>query len=185
MTTRRITRAALITVASAALVATASAPALAVPDASDTTALTATIGSGSLSISSQASVAFAAFTPSVYNGDGYENESFSTLVTDNRAGTSGYTVSWSVTDFTTSPSNGKPIAANRLTVTPMPANDTSGTVTWTAGSASSSGSGVLGTASNVSGVNAIALSTDLELRMPESALAGEYGAVLTVSVTGG
>lgn len=182
---RHITRAALITVASAALVATASAPVLAVPDASDTTTLTATVLGGSLSISSQASVAFGSFFPSASNGDGFDLKDFGTSVTDNRAGSSGYTVNWSVTDFTTSPSNGKPIPANRLTVIPNAANDRIGTVTWTPGARASSGSGVLGTASNVSGVNSVELLTDLELNVPESALAGAYSAVLTVSVTGG
>jgi len=176
-------RAAVAAAAGLLLVGAAALPASATgPDASDTTTLGATVTAGAISVGSDASVSFSAQTLDPLEGEREVSAEVSIWITDLRAATTGYTVTWAVTDFTTTPTNGKPIPATALTVSPD-SGSTDGTVIWTAGTTSDDGSGTIGTASGVSGVNAIETLAYLDLALPGDALAGAYSATMTISVT--
>ncbi|WP_353988283.1 hypothetical protein [Ruicaihuangia caeni] len=173
---RNFTRAALA-VGSAAVMATAVAlPATA---AEDTTTTTVEVQAGALSISAPASLALSSVAPG-QTASG-EFQPAEVVVTDLTADTLGWTTSYTITDFTSVSVPEAAISAGNVTYVPTTAT-VSGTATVT-GTTAANGTGVIQTATAVTGNNTATWGGTISVSIPSDALAAaDYTATLTHSV---
>jgi hypothetical protein len=151
--------------------------AAAVPaNAADTNA-TVTVTGGTVSISAPASVGLSAAAPGATAAATIP----SVEVTDTRAGTAGWTASFSSTAFTSATLTDQTIPAANVSYVPTTAVVT-GTATVT-GSTASAGAGAVQTASAVTGNNTAIWDGTVSVAIPSDALAAtDYTATMTESV---
>lgn len=170
----RIIPAALALACAAAL---AGGPAL--PASAADTMTTVVVSSGSLGFTSApASASLGLVDPGV--------DAAITLrgitVSDNRAGTAGWSASVVLTDFT-GDATGAALSSAGATYTPTPAA-TTGTVTVRASTATNPTTpGIIQTATGVSGNNTATWSASLTVPVPNDAVVDTYTATLTYSVS--
>lgn len=174
----KIIRVTLALVYSAALAGATALPA----SAADTVATVATveISSGSLGFSSApTSASLSAVDP---GADAAITLRGTTTVTDNRAGTAGWSATVVLTDFT-GEATGARLSAAGATYTPTAAA-TTGSVAVTASTATDPTTPrVIETATCVTGNNTATWNAGLTLRVPNDAVADAYTTTLTYSVS--
>lgn len=176
---RTFARLAIGTAAAAAILG-----GLAVPASAATSPVTAAVSGGALSISAPGSYTIPPIAP---GGSAQASGQGAVTVTDQRAGTTGWTASVQITPFTaaapagggTAPAMPATAAAYGATTATVTGGDT---VTAAGAAGDISRPTPVETATAVNGNNAASWTPLLQLTAPAQALAGSYTATLTHSV---
>ncbi|WP_157157577.1 hypothetical protein [Diaminobutyricimonas sp. LJ205] len=175
---RSITQVALAIASAAAITTVIAMPASAAP-VEDTTTTTVEVTAGALSISAPASLALSSVTPGGSATGTFQ--STDVVVTDLTADTLGWTTSYTIGEFSSVLVPAGTIAASNVTYTPTVAI-VDGTATVTEATASN-GTGVIQTATAVTGNNTATWGGTITVTVPSDALAAaDYTATLTHSV---
>ncbi|MCU1478717.1 MAG: hypothetical protein JWQ64_3410 [Subtercola sp.] len=170
-------RVALAAAGTIVLAGAFASPALAATDGS--TDATVTVTGGELSITVPATVALSDAAP----GGTASGTVANTTVTDTRAGTDGWNVSYTVLAFSNT-DLGESIPLANLTATPGSASATSGVGIFAAAAPTiGQGSGAIFGATGVHGNNSATWDTSLALTIPADGLAGVYSTTFIQSVT--
>ncbi|WP_162942832.1 hypothetical protein [Cryobacterium soli] len=185
---RHSTRLAISAVGAIALAGAFASPAFAtVISPSDDTEATVTVAGGSLSITVPDSVDFGEVAPIQTNDpDSLASSQVAlrgTAITDTRAGTEGWEVTYSVTPFVNT-TTGEALPIDNFFVNPNTTDGVpNGVLTVQPGNPSTGATGTIYSAYNVHGNNDAAWTTYLTLKIPANALAGEYTGTFTQSIT--
>ncbi|MCR2811020.1 MULTISPECIES: WxL domain-containing protein [unclassified Microbacterium] len=141
------------------------------------TAVRMIVAAGGLSITVPDSVQLAAGTP----GGGAKGTVTGATVTDRRGGVDGWNVTYSIGPFTHT--EDETIRLTKVQVIPRGGGRTGGTGTFVLASSSSGTSGPIASMTDVYGSNSATWNVDLNVWIPDTALAGEYTTTFVQSVT--
>jgi hypothetical protein len=184
---RNSTRVAITAVGALVLTGAFASPAFATVDnTTGDTSATVTVTGGGLSISVPSSTYFDAVAPIQSYDDANLAKSYAqvqnTAVTDTRAGTEGWEVTYSVTPFVNAITK-EELPAEKIFVNPGGNNGPTGTVTAQAGLPTTGATGPIYSGTNVHGNNSVGWSTSITVTIPADALAGDYAGTFTQSIT--